>query len=58
MKKINLGIIGLGYIGKIHLLNCIKLDNVNLIGVSDISKGALSYAKKFGIKKTYTKRVS
>ena len=38
MKKINVGLIGLGYAGKFHLRNCLKLESVNLTAVADISK--------------------
>jgi len=54
MKKIGLGIIGLGYIGKVHLRNSLKLTDANLVAVSDISKRSLNEAKKDGAKKTYT----
>lgn len=54
MEKIRLGLIGLGYVGKTHLRNCLRLDCMELIGVSDVSKKALSYAKKMGVKRTYT----
>lgn len=53
MKKIGLGIIGLGYIGKTHLQNSFKLTNIKTLAVSDISKRALRNAKNAGIKKTY-----
>jgi myo-inositol 2-dehydrogenase/D-chiro-inositol 1-dehydrogenase len=54
MKKVGLGIIGLGYVGKIHLRNSLKMPNVNLVAVSDLSKKALNEAKNDGIKKTFT----
>ncbi len=54
MNKIRLGLIGLGYIGKVHLRNCLKLDSVKLVAVSDVSKKALNLAKKKGVKKTYS----
>jgi len=54
MKKVNLGIIGLGSMGKGHLDNSLKLANANLVAVSDVSKKALKVAKNAGIKKTYT----
>lgn len=54
MKKIRLGIIGLGYIGKIHLLNCAKVNNGEVSAVADVSKNALSRAKRLGVKSTYT----
>ena len=53
MKKTNLGIIGLGYIGKLHLRNSLKLENVRVIAVSDISKTAIRDAKKLGVSCTY-----
>jgi predicted dehydrogenase len=53
MDKMKLGLIGLGYIGKVHLLNCLKLKSVELVAASDISKKALNLAKKMGVKKTY-----
>ena len=53
MKKVNLGIIGLGSIGSLHLNNCLKLSNANLVAVSDVSKKALAAAKIAGVKKTY-----
>jgi len=53
MEKVGLGLIGLGYIGKIHLRHCLKLDNANLVAVSDLSKKALRTAKNAGIKKTF-----
>lgn len=54
MYKIRLGLIGLGYIGKVHLRNCLKLDSAELVAVSDVSNKALSLAKKMGIKNTYS----
>ena len=53
MKKINLGIIGLGSIGVLHLDNCLKLSNANLIAVSDTSRKAQNLAKSAGVKKIY-----
>ena len=54
IKKVNLGLIGLGYIGKVHLKNCLKLDEANLVAVSDVSKKALKLAEEMGIKRTFT----
>jgi UDP-N-acetylglucosamine 3-dehydrogenase len=54
MKTINLGIIGLGYIGQTHLRHSLKLTNTHVSAVADLSKKALSKAKKAGVKKTYT----
>jgi predicted dehydrogenase len=54
MEKIKLGLIGLGYIGKIHLKHCQKLANAKLIAAADLSKKALKTAKEAGVKKPYT----
>ena len=54
MKKIHVGIIGLGYIGKIHLKNCLKLKSAKIIAAADISKKALNYARELGIKRLFT----
>lgn len=54
MNKTKLGLIGLGYIGKVHLRHCLRLDNANLVAVSDLSKKALKTARAAGVKKTYT----
>ena len=53
MNIVRLGLIGLGYIGKVHLRNSLKLNSAKLVAVSDISNKALNLAKKMGIKKTY-----
>jgi UDP-N-acetylglucosamine 3-dehydrogenase len=53
-KKINLGSIGLGYVGKFHLRNCLRLESANLIAVADLSKKALKLAKRLGVKQTFT----
>jgi len=53
MRKTRLGIIGLGYVGRIHLQNCLKLKSAELSAVSDLSKKALRSAKKLGAKNTF-----
>ncbi len=53
-KRVNLGLIGLGYIGKIHLLHSSDLTRGKAIAVADVSKRALSTAKRTGIKKTFS----
>jgi len=54
MKNIGLGIIGLGYVGQIHLRHAQKLANAHVIAVADLSKKALKKAKNNGIKNTFT----
>ncbi len=53
MKQINLGLIGIGGQGRIHLRNCLRLKEAKLIGVADISETALKFAKKLGIRNVY-----
>jgi predicted dehydrogenase len=53
MKKLGLGIIGLGYIGRIHLKHSLKLANADLLAVSDISKKALKDARNAGAQKAF-----
>jgi len=54
MKKINLGIIGLGFIGKVHLKNCLNLKSARVVAVADISKKALNFAQELGVKQLFT----
>ncbi|MFX1362826.1 MAG: Gfo/Idh/MocA family protein [Promethearchaeota archaeon] len=54
MKTVNIGIIGLGYVGQIHLRHCLKLDNTEVSAAADLSKKALSQAKSAGVTRTYT----
>jgi predicted dehydrogenase len=51
---IKIGLIGLGFIGKTHLQNSLKLPNSRTVAVSDVSKKALLFARELGIKKTVT----
>lgn len=46
----NLGLIGLGSIGKIHLKNCLRLKNARLLSVTDPEKKVLQFARKMGIR--------
>jgi predicted dehydrogenase len=54
MKTVDLGIIGLGYVGSTHLRHSLKLSNARLVAVADLSKKALKRAKDAGVKKTYS----
>jgi predicted dehydrogenase len=53
LKKLRLGIIGLGYIGSVHLRHSLKVANASLAAVSDISKRALKEARNVGVRKTF-----
>ena len=54
MKNVKLGIIGLGYIGQLHLRHSLKLPNAEVVAVADTSSKALDKAKTLGVKKTFT----
>jgi predicted dehydrogenase len=54
LKKVNLGIIGLGYIGMIHLRHSLKLANAQVMAAADLSPKALKQAKGYGVKETYS----
>lgn len=53
MKTVKLGIIGLGYIGMLHLNHGLKLPNAEVVAVADNQAKALERAKTLGVKKTY-----
>lgn len=52
-KHVNLGLIGLGYVGKIHLRHGINLTGARLVAVSDVSRKALGNARRMGVKDTF-----
>lgn len=53
MNEVNLGLIGLGQMGNVHLHNCLHLENARLIAISDVSEKSLFIAKKAGIKRAF-----
>lgn len=53
LRKINLGVVGLGFQGKIHLHNCLRIKDAKVLGVADISEKALKYARKVGVKNIF-----
>jgi predicted dehydrogenase len=53
LKQINVGIIGLGYQGKIYLHNLLRLKKAKVLGVADVSEKALIFAKKLGVKNVF-----
>ena len=53
-RRINLGLIGLGFIGKVHLKNCLKLDSAKVVAVADLSKKALIFAQQQGVKRLFS----
>lgn len=57
MRKIKIGIIGLGYIGRIHLRHGLELPNIEVSGVADLSRKALKMARNLGVEKRYSNYV-
>jgi myo-inositol 2-dehydrogenase / D-chiro-inositol 1-dehydrogenase len=53
LKTVKLGIIGMGYIGQLHLRHCLQIPNVEVVAVADVSQKALKSAKKSGVKKAF-----
>jgi predicted dehydrogenase len=51
--KVGLGLIGLGYVGTIHLKHTQKLADAHLVAVADLSKKALKAARAAGVKKVF-----
>ncbi|MGV8096091.1 MAG: inositol 2-dehydrogenase [Mangrovibacterium sp.] len=50
MEKINIGVAGLGRIGKIHLKNLSRnFPEVNVLGVMDVLEGSQEIAKEFNV---------
>lgn len=51
---LKVGVVGLGKMGKVHMMNCMHIDDVKVIAVADPSRRALAKAKSMGIKNLYT----
>lgn len=51
---LNVGVLGLGKMGKLHLLNCNFIEGVKVTAVADASEKNLNWAKSHGIKDLYT----
>jgi len=51
---VNVGIIGLGRIGRLHMMNCLRIDGIKIIAAVDQSKKALNKAKSLGVTNLYT----
>ena len=50
---VRVGVIGLGRMGMLHLVNCLKMDDVEVVAAADASKKALNRAKNLGVEKIY-----
>jgi len=51
---LNVGIIGLGHMGRLHMMNCLHVDDVKVVAAADSAKRALEKAKLVGVKNLYT----
>jgi myo-inositol 2-dehydrogenase/D-chiro-inositol 1-dehydrogenase len=54
MDSVRLGIVGLGFIGQLHMRHALRAPNAKVVAVADTSTLALKRAKAAGIEKTYT----
>ena len=54
MKKIRVGVIGLGFIGKQHVEALRRLPYIEIIAGSDSSRGMRDWCEKNGIQKYYS----
>lgn len=51
---INVGIIGLGRMGRLHMMSCLHIDDIKVVAAADPSKKALNKAKSVGVNNLYT----
>jgi len=50
LAKINVGVVGLGHMGLLHMANCLHIDDVEVVAVADSSTNALKRVEPFGVK--------
>jgi predicted dehydrogenase len=53
LDLLDVGIIGLGHMGMLHLMNCRHIDGVRVIAAADRSKAALKGAESFGVRNLF-----
>jgi predicted dehydrogenase len=53
IRMINVGVIGLGRQGMLHLMSCNKIEGVKVVAASDGNKNALKKAKSLGVEMLY-----
>jgi myo-inositol 2-dehydrogenase/D-chiro-inositol 1-dehydrogenase len=51
---LNVAVIGLGRMGKLHMNNCFYIDGIRVVAAADQSKNSLARAKSIGIPRLYT----
>jgi len=52
-NMLKVGVIGLGRMGMLHMMNCFKIDDVMVVAAADSSKKALRKAKSAGVNMLY-----
>ena len=50
---IRVGIIGLGRMGMLHMMNCLQMGGVEVVATADSSKKALKKAKSAGVNQLF-----
>jgi predicted dehydrogenase len=50
---LKVGIVGLGRMGMLHMMNCLKMDGIEVVGAADRSKKALKKVRAFGVTRLY-----
>jgi predicted dehydrogenase len=53
-KMLKVGVIGLGHMGMLHLMDCQHIEDIKIIATADKSKTALKRAESFGVKNLFT----
>ncbi|MHA1267708.1 MAG: Gfo/Idh/MocA family protein [Candidatus Helarchaeota archaeon] len=51
---IKIGVIGLGNMGMLHLMNCLKMEDVRVVAAADSSKRVLKKVDSLGVKNLYS----
>jgi len=54
VKTIKIGLVGLGYMGKIHLRNSLRSKSIANVAACDVTAKGRKYAKSIGAKEVYT----
>ena len=49
-KRIKVGIVGFGYMGRFHYIKTKQMDSVDTIGIFDIDEGAKTHAQEENLK--------
>lgn len=51
---LKVGFIGMGNMGRLHMMNCLHMDDVKIVAAADSSKKALHEAKSLGVDNLYS----